>query len=247
MTGSASGIGKAVVAACESRGDGVITVDRAAAQVQCDLATPAGRRSAVDQIIAITSGSIDGVVACAGLSEGAPSAILGVNFFGSTEIVNALRPMLAKSQLGRAVIISSEALVLDRHQAIVDACLAGDEAGAAIAAADAPGLTYQSSKRAVSLWVKREAVKSEWAGTGILLNAVAPGVTVTPMIQSLLDTKEGMEFLNNAVPMRLGRPAAPRELATLIAFLAGADNSFIVGQTIFCDGGAEATLRPDHV
>ncbi|WP_340315966.1 SDR family oxidoreductase [Rhizorhabdus argentea] len=77
----------------------------------------------------------------------------------------------------------------------------------------------------MSLWVKREAVKAEWAGKGILLNAVAPGVVQTPMIRYLLDTKDRTEFLNKNKPVRLGRPAKPAELAALIAFLSSRETA----------------------
>lgn len=245
VTGAASGIGAAVARACTARGDRVVTVDWIKGDVVADLSTAAGRAAAVSEIEAL--GGVDAIAACAGLAEGDPGTIVGVNYFGAIELVAKLRPLLAKGNAPRAVIISSEALILDQHPATVAACLAGDEPAAVSLARANPTVVYQSSKLAVSLWVKREAVKSEWAGDGILLNAVAPGVVDTPMVRGFLATEEGTAFLNKATPMRLGRPAQPIELANLISFLIGTENTFIVGQTVFCDGGAEATLRPDHI
>lgn len=251
VTGGASGIGKAVTAACLKRGDQVLTVDIKDADFVGDLSTPAGRAEIVAKIQARVGMSLDGVIACAGLSpslfNGNADVILGVNYFGAAAFVTALRPLLANGAAPRAVVISSEALIMDVDQDTIDACLVGDEDIAKQAALAKPEVVYQSSKRALSLWVKREAVTEDWAGRNILLNAVAPGVVDTPMIASLLSDPEGWEFLNKVTPMRLGRPAQAAEIAQLVAFLAGPENSFIVGQTIFCDGGAEATRRPTHL
>ena len=251
VTGAAAGIGKAVAAAARQRGDRVVAVDLDNCDVAADLSTPVGRRSAVDQISQGLK-RIDGLIACAGLSPGRqpvdPGKIVSVNYFGVTELATGLLPLLANSEAPRVVAMSSSALATACSAAVIDACLAGDEA-AAVAACREVGaeLTYSSSKRALSRWVKRLAVTTQWAGAGILLNAVAPGVTVTAMTQWLLETTDGVALLSAAAPMRIGRPAQPAEIASCALFLAGADNSFVVGQTLFCDGGAEATLRPEHI
>jgi NAD(P)-dependent dehydrogenase (short-subunit alcohol dehydrogenase family) len=54
-------------------------------------------------------------------------------------------------------------------------------------------------------------------------------------------------MIYSSTPMRIGRLGRPEELARLLAFLASPDNGFTVGQTVYCDGGAEATLRPEKV
>jgi len=248
VTGAASGIGAATAAACAAAGGRVLGIDRAGAEIVADLSTPDGRVGAARAVSELSDGRIDAVIACAGVSSGDPANTVSINFFGSTALVAALRPLLEAGEDPRAVIISSEALLLGYDPATLQACLDGDEPAARAAASAAePHLAYNTSKMAIARWVKREAVKAEWAASGVLLNAVAPGVVATPMIQQLLDTEEGRDMLGKATPMRVGRWAQPAELARLLAFLASPDNSFMVGQTVFCDGGAEATLRPEQV
>ena len=67
VTGSASGMGRAVVTKLMDRGDTVITVDIRDADVVADLSTPAGRRAAADAVLTRCSGTLDGAVLAAGL------------------------------------------------------------------------------------------------------------------------------------------------------------------------------------
>ena len=50
----------------------------------------------------------------------------------------------------------------------------------------APTMMYAASKIAVSRWVRRHAVLPEWAGSGVRLNALAPGAIMTPLLQEQL-------------------------------------------------------------
>ena len=59
-------------------------------------------------------------------------------------------------------------------------------------------LSYPSSKRALSRWVRRECVTPAWAGRGIPLNAVAPGTVLTPMTSELLATPESAAMVDAA-------------------------------------------------
>jgi NAD(P)-dependent dehydrogenase (short-subunit alcohol dehydrogenase family) len=136
---------------------------------------------------------------------------------------------------------------MEVSESVVAACLAGEESEAQKLAGTAPETAYFSSKKALSLWVKRHSITPDWAGQGILLNAVAPGIVATPMTFELLESEEGRRLLDRVTPTRLGRPAQPEEIAEVIVFLASVHNSYILGQTVFCDGGAEAILRPDYV
>jgi len=51
--------------------------------------------------------------------------------------------------------------------------------------------------------------------------------------------------LEQAMPMPIGRDAQPEEIAELLLWLASPANSMMVGQILFIDGGAEATVRGD--
>jgi NAD(P)-dependent dehydrogenase (short-subunit alcohol dehydrogenase family) len=105
---------------------------------------------------------------------------------------------------------------------------------------------YASTKRALARWVRAHAAAADWAGKGIALNAVAPGVVRTPMTQPILDDPALAEMLTAATPMPYGGVAEPEAVARVIDFLAAAETTGITGQVLFIDGGADCVLRgPD--
>ncbi|WP_305094107.1 SDR family oxidoreductase [Prescottella sp. R16] len=251
VTGSASGIGAATAAHLRGQGARVIGADLRDADITVDLATAAGRAALVEQTRGLSGGSIDGVIACAGIALFDPLTIK-VNYFGAVATLDGLRPLLAGSDAPRAVVISSVASLHPNDPAIVDAALTGDE-DAATAAAQAAvqrgdgALVYASSKAAIAHWVRRTAITPEWAGAGIPLNAIAPGTIVTPMIQAMLDSDETRAVVDSAVPMPLNGHARPEQVAPLLSWLVSEQNSHVTGQVVFVDGGADAVLRGDGV
>jgi NAD(P)-dependent dehydrogenase (short-subunit alcohol dehydrogenase family) len=102
---------------------------------------------------------------------------------------------------------------------------------------------YGSSKLALARWVRRTSVTPGWAGEGIPLNAVAPGVVLTPMTAGLLSTEAGRAMADRAVPMPLNGHAPPEAIAHALVWLTAPENTHVTGQVIFADGGADATLR----
>ena len=68
-------------------------------------------------------------------------------------------------------------------------------------------------------WIRRTAAGPEWAGAGILLNGIAPGLVRTPMTLPLLTTEAGRAVLAQAVPRAVAQPAEPEHIAFLLAFL----------------------------
>ena len=104
-------------------------------------------------------------------------------------------------------------------------------------------LIYASSKRAVSRWVRAQSVTPDWAGAGIPLNAVAPGIVTTPMTEALLSTPESAAFVDSVVPMPLNYHQAPESIASLLIWLTSVENTHCAGQTIYCDGGSDVVLR----
>jgi NAD(P)-dependent dehydrogenase (short-subunit alcohol dehydrogenase family) len=170
-----------------------------------------------------------------------------LNYFGAVATLEGLRPMLATSPAPRALVTASMAVLHDNDPATVEACLRGDE-DAAVAAASGIGLLgYPSSKRAIARWVRRNAPTEAWAGAGIALNAVAPGVVRTPMTEPLLEDAAMRDVIADAVPMPLGGFADAAHVAALIVFLTSAEAERITGQVLFIDGGADAVLRGDDV
>ncbi|MFI6213588.1 SDR family oxidoreductase [Nocardia brasiliensis] len=245
VTGSASGIGAATAALLRERDAIVIGCDLDNAEIQADLSTPAGRQSLIEQV----RGPIDAVLAIAG---GGRTGLLETNYFGAVATLAGLRPLLAQSRAPRAVAVSSTASLAPADERIVQACLDGDEAAAvARLAADpaAGGVTggYGIAKRALNRWVRRVAPTQEWAGSGIALNVVAPGVVDTPAAAYILTDPEIRAAVETAAPQPFGGfPGRPEWVAELICWLAGADNRFVTGQIVFADGGSEVSALGDH-
>ena len=253
VTGSASGIGAATANILRTRGEKVIGIDLKDADVTADLSTPAGRAEAAAKATELAGGVVDAVIACAGIS--APiSKTMAINFFGVTELLEGLLPALRESDAPRAAVVSSMASLQENSPELVEAALSGDEA-ATLAIGDALAakgpkegyLNYPSSKRALSRWVRRESITGAWAGAGIPLNAVAPGTVITPMTAELLATPEGAAMVDKHVPMPLNSHQSPESIATLLIWLTSEENTHMAGQTIYCDGGADATLRGDDI
>ena len=253
VTGAASGIGLATRRLLESRGETVIGIDIRDADVLVDLTSPLDRERMVAEVRLQSGGSIDTIIAVAGLAAPVP-ATAAVNYFGMVSTLMGLRPLLANSDSPRAVGVSSFASITSGDQALMAAFQAEDE-HAAIAratelAADpttAGMLIYPSSKAAFARWVRRASITDEWAGTGIPLNAIAPGVVSTPMMSGALSSQEGRNAIAASVPMPLNGFADAQVPASLLAWLASAENSHLCGQVIFVDGGSEASVRGDSV
>jgi len=252
VTGSASGMGAATRARLEADGQRVIGVDLRDADVVADLGTAEGRRAAIDGVVALADGSIDGLVTWAGLAglDALPGSLLvSVNYFGTVELLDGLRPLLAAGDRPAAVAISSNSTTVQPGipMDVVEACLAGDEPGAR-KAADAAGAmaVYPATKTAVARWTRRNAVRSEWAGAGITLNAVAPGVVETPMLQATREDPVIGQYID-VFEVPVGRKGTADELAAFVQFLLGPDARFFCGSVLFVDGGTDAHFHPDDV
>jgi NAD(P)-dependent dehydrogenase (short-subunit alcohol dehydrogenase family) len=95
---------------------------------------------------------------------------------------------------------------------------------------------YAASKHAVEGLTKSVAI--EVAGSGVRVNAVAPGPTDTDMLDRFTGSNERKALLASGVPLnRIGRP---EELARAILFVAYEEASFITGHILTVDGGKTA-------
>lgn len=231
----------------------VIGIDIHDADIIADLSTKPGRLSAAEQAITRSGSSIDAVIASAGLALPIAKTV-SVNYFGMTELLEALAPTLSKSKAPRAALISSMASLMPNDKALVEAMFADNEAEAlrrAQTLVDSGGgaemLIYGSTKRAISRWVRRECIKPHWAGAGIPLNAIGPGIVRTPMVAEMIATAEARAAIDQQVPMPLNYYLEPENVAHLLIWLTSVENTHVTGQTIYIDGGSDAALRGDNV
>jgi len=93
---------------------------------------------------------------------------------------------------------------------------------------------YNAAKAAVIMLTKSLAV--EWVGSGIRVNAIAPGYMVTPPVIKLgEDDPKRWEAMMSRVPM--GRAGEPNELQGAAVFLASRASNYMTGNVLVIDGG----------
>jgi 3-oxoacyl-[acyl-carrier protein] reductase len=222
VTGGASGIGAATVERLRAAGAAVAVLDLHPRGGDLDLAADVTRSGEVDAAVERTVaelGGLDVLVCCAGVggrslrtvdvADAEWERVFAVNssgvFWCNRAAIRAMEPR----GYGRIVNVAS---------------IAGKE-GNPMAAA------YSASKAAVIGMTK--AVGKDVAGTGILVNCVAPAVIETPMLADL--SREHVDYMVARIP--LGRVGRPEEAAALICFLASAEMSFSTGAVFDLSGG----------
>jgi NAD(P)-dependent dehydrogenase (short-subunit alcohol dehydrogenase family) len=228
----------------------VIGVDVRDADVVADLSSRQGRAAAVDHITSISNGTLDAVATFAGISAftGAEGdTVTSVNYFGTVALMETLRPLLARGDRAAAMAVSSNTATTAPgiDEETVESCLAGDEQRACERSLQiGPAGAYAASKFAVARWARRRAPTDDWAGAGIMLNVLVPGMVDTPMTEAMRHHPDAAPMLEK-LPLPAGRAAAPAEIATVTRFLLAPSTRFIVGSLIFADGGTDAVIRPD--
>jgi NAD(P)-dependent dehydrogenase (short-subunit alcohol dehydrogenase family) len=221
VTGGASGIGAAAAALLRASGAQVWVLDREAvgpAAFVADVTSSAQVDTAVAGLLR-EAGRLDVLVHCAGISGPWKSAleltdeewrtIIDVNATGTFHVCRSAIPPMVREGYGRVVLMAS---------------IAGREGNPLIPA-------YAASKAAMIVFGK--SLARDLAGTGVLVNMVAPAVIETPM--SVGQDEQTRERMVAAVP--LGRMGRPEEAAALIAWLSSEDCSFSTGAVYDLTGG----------
>jgi 3-oxoacyl-[acyl-carrier protein] reductase len=223
VTGGASGIGAATVAALGTAGArvGILDmqpVDGAIACAVADVGDADAVRAAVAELEKAT-GPCDILVHSAGvpgpfrraleLDEGEWDRVMRINAGGTFRVCRAVVPGMVARGYGRVVLVSS---------------IAGKEGNPLLPA-------YAASKAAVIALAR--SLGRDVAGSGVLVNAVAPAVVETPMASD--QSPEIQQMMVSAVPM--GRMGRPDEAAALITWLSSDACSFSTGAVYDLSGG----------
>jgi NAD(P)-dependent dehydrogenase (short-subunit alcohol dehydrogenase family) len=192
-------------------------------------------------------GNVTGLIHAAGVSpsQAPPEVILRVDLYGTALLLEEFGAIIASG--GSGVVISSQSghrlAALTPEQ---------DRALAVTPAEDLLSLpmlqpsqvtdplnAYQLAKRGNVLRVMAEAVR--WAKRGARINAISPGIIMTPLARDELTGPRGEGYRKMLSGSPAGRAGTPDEVATLAALLMGADGAFITGSDFLMDGGVTAS------
>lgn len=232
VTGGSGGIGSAICKRLAQDGLHVIVHanrGRDKAQAVCDVILQTGgsaevavfditdaeaTRVAVEalstagpiQIIVNNAGIHDDAV-FPGMSSGQWHKVIDVSLHGFFNVTQPLTMPMIRTRWGRIITVSSVAAVAGNRGQV----------------------NYSAAKGALHSATK--SLSLELASRGITVNAVAPGIIATNMIDGSFDEK----MIQNMVPMK--RAGKPEEVADLIAFLASEHAGYISGQVISINGG----------
>jgi NAD(P)-dependent dehydrogenase (short-subunit alcohol dehydrogenase family) len=219
VVGGASGIGAAVADAHRRRGTTVTVWDVAGhPDLHCDVADPASVETALAATVerhgVPTWTTVTAGVGHSGSLLGLPveewDRVMAVNARGPLLVLRAVAGALRQAGSGGSLVVTSS----------VSAHLADRGMG-----------TYCASKAALNMVVRVAAV--EWAPYGIRVNAVAPGVTRTPMLGRAPVDSGWLLGVAGRTP--LGRLGQPADIAEAALGLHGLD--WVTGQIVDCDGG----------
>ena len=192
-------------------------------------------------------GEVTGVIHAAGVSpsQASPAAILAVDLYGTALVLEAFGNVIARG--GSCVVIASQS----GHR--LAALNAEQNAALALTPADAllslPLLqadqvkdslhAYQLAKRCNVLRVMAEAVR--WGKRGARVNAISPGIVITPLARDELTGPRGEGYRRMIELCPVGRAGTPDEVGNVGALLMGADGAFITGSDFLMDGGVTAS------
>ena len=205
-------------------------------------------RASVQALVktATSFGEITGVIHAAGVSptQASPETILKVDLYGTALVLEEFGNVIARG--GSGVVISSQSghrlpsLPAEQDKALATTpveellrlpMLQLDQVKDSLHA-------YQLSKRGNSLRVMAEAVR--WGKRGARINAISPGIIITPLANDELKGPRGPGYRRMIEVCAAGRAGTPDEVGTVGALLMGPDGAFITGSDFLMDGGVTA-------
>ncbi|NNB92558.1 SDR family oxidoreductase [Corallococcus exiguus] len=208
-------------------------------------------RTSIHEVVKEASrlGAVTEVVHTAGVSPNMapPDRILAVDLLGTALVLEEFGNIVAPG--GAGIIISSMAgYMLPPLPTEVDLALATTPADELLklpslqpSAISDSGAAYAISKRANHLRIQAESLR--WAERGARLNAISPGIILTPLAQKELSSPIGAAYRAMIAASALKRVGTPEEVASAAAFLLGPDAGFVTGSDLLMDGGVIPAIR----
>lgn len=212
------------------------------------MTVDASSRKSVHALVEAATGlgNVTGLVHAAGVSptQASPATILKVDLYGTALVLEEFGNVIARG--GAGVVIASQSghrlppLTIEQNKALATTpveellslpFLQPDQVTDSLHA-------YQLAKRGNSLRVMAEAVR--WGKRGARLNAISPGIIITPLAKDELNGSRGAGYRRMIEASAAGRAGTPDEVATVGALLMGPDGGFITGSDFLVDGGVTA-------
>lgn len=210
-----------------------------------DVASRESVRDLAEQ--AARLGEVWGVIHAAGVSpsQAPPQTILSVDLYGTAVVLEEFGKVMASGGSG-VVIASQSGHRLPALTPEQDEQLATTPADDLLALpwlspqrVTDPLNAYQLAKRGNVLRVRAEAVR--WGRRGARINAISPGIVMTPLARDELSGPRGEGYRRMIEGCAAKRAGTPDEVGAVGALLMGPDGGFITGSDVLMDGGVTAS------
>ncbi len=239
VTGAGSGIGRGVSERLAREGAKICIADMdveggertadlvrqsggRAIVVKCNVASEKQLAMAVDHCVA-EYGRLDIAVANAGIARGGHILELSLKDWQDQLDVNLTGVFLTAQATARKMVDFGRG-----GRIVCIASLAAESTGSGIWA-------YSVTKAGVRMMVR--GLAQELGEYGITVNAIGPGVVVTPLAAGLAGEEGGAIRRNLETRTPVGRAGQPSDIAGLVSFMAGPDGEFMTGSYVIMDGG----------